>query len=92
MLAAAAWIWCHGRRPPALIALSAGVVILCYVVYDTFVPSPQHRSTATSGRALGTLLLGLGLAVTPAVHRRIADSDLLRADGRHRSEPAQASA
>jgi amino acid transporter len=79
VIAAAAWVWRHGRRPVPLAALSLGVVVLGYVLYDTFDPFPAAPFSGDVWAALASALLGLALCLVPAVHRRIAGSALLRA-------------
>jgi amino acid transporter len=89
VIAAAAWVWRHGRRPVPLVALTVGVAVLIYVLYDTFDPFPAPPFDGDVWAALATVLLGAGLALVPAVHRRIAHSELLRAaSGRPRSRDA----
>jgi amino acid transporter len=91
VIAAAAWVWRHGRQVIPLLALSVGVIVLGYVLYDTFNPFPAAPFTDDVWAALGSAVLGIVLALTPAVHRRIADSELLRAASAVRvtAEPVQ---
>jgi len=79
VIAAAVWVWRNGRRPIPLLALSVGVIILSYVLYDTFNPFPAPPFDGDVWAALGTVVLGVALALVPAVHGRIARSELLRA-------------
>lgn len=89
VIAAAVWVWRNGRRPIPLLALSVGVIVLGYVLYDTFNPFPAPPFDGDVWAALGTVALGVALAVVPAVHGRIARSELLRA-ARPGTLPAEA--
>jgi len=55
------------------------VIVLGYVLYDTFNPFPAPPFDGDVWAALGTVVLGVVLAVVPPVHGRIARSELLRA-------------
>ncbi len=90
VIAAAVSVWRHGRRPIPLLALSIGVIVLGYVLYDTFNPFPAPPFDGDVWAALGSVVLGVALALVPAVHRRIARSELLRA-ARPGTLPAEAS-
>lgn len=79
VIAAAMWVWRHGRRPMQLLPLGVGVLVLCYVLYDTFNPFPSAPFSWVVWAALASALLGGALAVLPAVHRRLATSELLHA-------------
>ncbi len=79
VIAAAAWVWRHGRRPIPLLALTIGVAVLCYVLYATFNPFPAPPFDGDVWAALGTAALGVMLSLVPAFHRRIVNSELLRA-------------
>jgi hypothetical protein len=59
--------------------LSLGIAVLAYVLRDTFIPLPVGPFRFVALAAAGSTLLGLTLAMTPAVHRRLAGSELLRA-------------
>jgi amino acid transporter len=78
VIAAAGWVWTHGRARVPMGALSIGVLILGYVLYDTFTPFPAPPFDVDVWAALGSALIGVAVAVLPAVHRRIAGSELLR--------------
>lgn len=89
VIAAAGFVWRHGRRPIPLLALGMGVAVLVYVLYDTFNPFPAPPFDGDVWAALGSAVLGIGLAFVPALHRRIAGSELLRAAGGRRLAPAE---
>ncbi|MGH2877505.1 MAG: APC family permease, partial [Solirubrobacteraceae bacterium] len=88
VIAAAAFVWRHRRRPLPLIILTIGIVVLGYVLYDTFNPFPAPPFDGDVWAALATVLVGVGLALWPAFHRRIAHSELLRAAGGRAPTPA----
>ncbi|HEX4110619.1 MAG TPA: APC family permease, partial [Solirubrobacteraceae bacterium] len=79
VIAAAGWVWRHGRRPIPLIVLTLGVVVLGYLLYKTFYPFPAYPFNWEVWIAAGLSLLGVAFAFVPAVHRRLAGSSLLRA-------------
>ena len=79
VIAAAAWVWRHGRQLVPLLALTVGVCVLGYVLYDTFHPFPAAPFDVDVWVALGSLMLGIVLACLPVLHRRIANSELLAA-------------
>lgn len=91
VIAAAAFVWRHGRRPLPLLTLTVGIIVLGYVVYDTFNPFPAPPFDGDVWAALTTVLAGIALALWPAFHRRIAHSELLKAAGgrAHASAPAE---
>ena len=79
VIAAAVWVWRHGRKPLPLAALCVGVAVLGYVLYDTFHPFPTPPFDRDVWAGLATLALGAALTLAPSVHRRITGSRLLRA-------------
>ena len=79
VIAAAVWVWRHGRRVIPLLALTVGVLILGYVLYETFHPFPAAPYDVDVWAALGSALLGVGLSLLPVIHRRITGSALLAA-------------
>jgi amino acid transporter len=79
VIAAAAWVWKHGRRRLPLATLLVGVGVLCYVLYDTFVPFPPAPFGWVVAAALASVALGTGVALLPGMRRRLAGSRLLRA-------------
>lgn len=79
VVAAIVWVWRTARRPGPLIVLGAGVLVLGYVLYDTFVPFPAPPFSWDALAALVSVASGVAIAVTPGVRRRLADSRLLRA-------------
>ncbi len=85
VIAAAAWVWRHGRRPIPLLALTVGVIILCYVLYDTFNPFPAPPFDGDVWAAAGSALLGIAVSLLPGVRDRIGRSELLRAASAHQT-------
>ena len=82
VVAATVWIWRRGRRPLPLAVLSVGVVVLGYVLYDTFVPLPPAPFDWVLAAAATALLAGVGIAALPATRSRLAASPLLSATRR----------
>ncbi|HVB19169.1 MAG TPA: APC family permease [Acidimicrobiales bacterium] len=78
VIAAVAWVWRHGRRSAPLIALSVGVAVLGYVLYDTFHPFPAAPFDWVVSAAAGSALLGVLVAFIPSVRARLVGSTLLR--------------
>ncbi len=72
-------VWRRGRRPIPLIVLSLGILVLGYVLRDTFSPLPAGPFRVVALAALASLLAGILFALIPAVHRRLGSSALLRA-------------
>ena len=72
-------VWRRGRRPIPLIVLSFGILVLGYVLRDTFSPLPTGPFRTVALAALASLLAGIAFALIPAVHRRLGSSALLRA-------------
>lgn len=81
VIAAIVLVWRHRRRPIPLLILGLGVVVLGYVLRDTFIPLPAGPFRVVALAAAGSALLGIGVALIPAVHRRLNASRLLRAVG-----------
>jgi amino acid transporter len=81
VIAALVLVWRNGRRPIPLAILTVGIAVLGYVLYDTFQPLPAGPFRAVALAALGSALLGVALALMPAVHRRLRSSALLSAAG-----------
>ena len=79
VVAAIAWTWRRSRRPVPLVVLGVGVVILGYVLYDTFVPFPAAPFNWIITAAAASLVAGVAIAAAPAVRRRLGLSPLLRA-------------
>lgn len=82
VIAAVVWVWRHGRRTVPLVVLSIGVVVLGYVLYDTFYPFPAAPFDWVVSVAAASAVLGVVIARVPRVHRRLLASDLLRATRR----------
>lgn len=89
VVAAIAWVWRRDRRPLPLVVLTAGVGVLGYVLYDTFVPFPPAPFNWIIATAAASVALGIGFTVIPTIRRRLARSPLLRA-ARRPSDPVAA--
>jgi amino acid transporter len=81
VLAALVLVWRHGRRPIPLLILGLGATVLLYVLRDTFIPLPSGPFRVVALAAAGSTMLGIAFSLIPEVHRRLGDSDLLRAVG-----------
>jgi amino acid transporter len=79
VIAALVMVWRHGRRPIPLVVLTFGVVVLGYVLRDTFDPLPAGPFRWVALTALGSVIVGIVLTMIPAVHLRLGSSELLRA-------------
>lgn len=88
VIAAIAWVWRGDRRPVPLAVLGTGVVVLGYVLYDTFVPFPAAPFNWIILSAAGSIVAGTAFALVPTARARLSGSPLLRATRR----PAQATA
>lgn len=77
VFAALAWTWRHHRRGLSLVLLSLGLLTLVYVIYRTYYPWPPAPFSSVALIALPSVLAGVVLAVSPAVRRRLASSELL---------------
>jgi amino acid transporter len=82
VIAAIAWVWRTGRRPVPLAVLGVGVLVLGYVLYDTFNPFPPAPFNWVILAAGASVLVGLGFALIPRVRARLAHSPVLRATRR----------
>ncbi len=79
VIAALVFVWRRGRRPLPLATLAVGVVVLGYVLRDTFSPLPAGPFGVVAVGAAGGLAAGIVIAMVPAVGRRLESSELLRA-------------
>jgi amino acid transporter len=79
VVAAMVLVWRHGRRPIPLVILGFGAAVLLYVLRDTFIPLPSGPFGVVALAAAGSTMLGIAFSLVPAVHRRLGDSELLRA-------------
>jgi amino acid transporter len=79
VIAAMALVWRHGRRPIPLLILGLGAAVLLYVLRDTFIPLPAGPFRVVALAAASSTMLGIAFSLVPAVHRRLGDSELLRA-------------
>ena len=82
VVAAIAWVWRNGRRPVPMVVLGVGVVVLGYVLYDTFYPLPPAPYDWVALAAGASVLVGTAVALVPSVRCRLAASPLLRATRR----------
>jgi amino acid transporter len=72
VIAALAWAWRTCRRPVPLAVLAAGVAVLGYVVYRTFVPFPAAPFGWVVAAAAGSAAAGAGLLLIPGLLPRAA--------------------
>lgn len=89
VIAAISWLWRRDRRPVPLIVFGVGMAVLGYVLYDTFVPFPPAPFDWIIVVAGGSVLLGVAIAIIPAVRARLHASPLLLATRRATSTPAE---
>jgi amino acid transporter len=75
--AALAWTWRTRRRPAPVIILSAGVAVLGYVLYRTFVPFPAAPFGWVVLAAAASAAAGAGLLLIPGRLARLRRSRLL---------------
>ncbi len=82
VLAALVMVWRRGRSPVPLAILTLGVVVLGYVLRDTFQPLPAGTFRVVALAALGSAILGVAFTLIPSVHRHLRGSELLKAASR----------
>ena len=82
VIAAIAWVWRNGRRAVPMVVLSVGVLVLGYVLYDTFNPFPPAPYDWVVLAAGLSTAIGVALAFVPRVRARLGASPLLRATRR----------
>lgn len=82
VVAAIAWVWRNGHRLPPMVILAVGVLVLGYVLYDTFYPLPPAPFDWVALGAGASVLLGTALAWVPSVRSHLASSPLLKATRR----------
>jgi amino acid transporter len=85
VIAALAWTWRTRRRPAPLAVLTAGVVVLGYVLYRTFVPFPAAPFGWVVLAAAASAALGAGLLLIPGLPARLRSSPLLAVTAAARS-------
>jgi amino acid transporter len=83
--AALAWTWRTRRRPVPLAVLTAGVAVLGYVLYRTFVPFPAAPFGLVVLAAAVSAALGAGLLLIPGLLARLRSSPLLAVTAAARS-------
>jgi hypothetical protein len=77
VIAALAWTWRTRRRPLPLAVLTAGAVILGYVVYRTFAPFPPPPFSWVVLAAAASAAAGAIVLLTPGLLPRMRQSRLL---------------
>lgn len=82
VVAATVWIWRRDRRPVPLAVLSVGVVVLGYVLYDTFFPLPPAPFDWVLAAAGVVLTAGICISAVPTTRSRLSASPLLSATRR----------
>ncbi|MGH2895263.1 MAG: APC family permease [Solirubrobacteraceae bacterium] len=79
IIAALVLVWRRGRRPIPLVILTLGMLVLGYVLRDTFSPLPAGPFRAVALAATASVIVGIILALIPSVHGRLRSSALLNA-------------
>ncbi|MGH9129679.1 MAG: amino acid permease [Acidimicrobiales bacterium] len=79
LVAAAVWVWRHGRKVIPLVILGVGIVVFLGIIYYTFHPFPAAPFNAIVFTAAGCVVAGIAFAALPGVRRRLARSELLGA-------------
>jgi len=77
VIAALAWTWRTRRRPLPMAILTAGAVILGYVVYRTFAPFPPAPFSWVVLAAAASAAAGAAILLTPGLLPRMRQSRLL---------------
>jgi len=77
VIAALAWTWRTRRRPLPLAVLAAGVAVLGYVLYRTFVPFPAASFGWVVAAAAVSAAAGAGFLLIPGLLARLRSSPLL---------------
>jgi len=77
VLAALAWTWRTGRRPLPLAILTAGAVVLGYVLYRTFTPFPASPFGWAVLAGAASAATGAAILLIPGVLARMRRSRLL---------------
>lgn len=88
VLAALVWVLRRAPRPVPVTVLSAGLVVIGFVLYKTFVPLPPYPFNRVVISAALSVLVGAAFLLLPGRYRRLASSDLLRVT-RSRGQGAQ---
>lgn len=83
--AALAWTWRTRRRPVPLAVLAAGVAVLGYVLYRTFVPFPAAPFGWVVAAAGASAAAGAALLLIPSLLARLRSSPLLAVSDAARS-------
>ncbi len=79
VIAALVLVWRRGRRPIPLAVLTLGILVLGYVLRDTFSPLPAGPFRAVALAALASVIVGMALAQLGPVRARLRSSALLSA-------------
>jgi len=77
VIAALAWSWRTWRRPLRLAILTAGAVVLGYVVYRTFAPFPPAPFSWVVLAAAASAAAGAIILLIPGLLARLRHSRLL---------------
>jgi amino acid transporter len=85
VIAALAWTWRTRRRPAPLAVLAAGVAVLGYVLYRTFVPFPAAPFGWVVAAAAASAAIGAGFLLIPGLLTRLRSSPLLAVTAAARS-------
>jgi amino acid transporter len=85
VIAALAWTWRTRRRPLPLAVLAAGVAVLGYVLYRTFVPFPAAPFGWVVAAAAVSAAIGAGFLLIPGLLARLRSSPLLAVTAAARS-------
>jgi amino acid transporter len=85
VIAALAWTWRTRRRPVPLAVLAAGVAVLGYVLYRTFVPFPVAPFGWVVAAAGASAAAGAALLLIPGLLARLRSSPLLAVSAAPRS-------
>ena len=88
VLAALAWTWRTGRRPLPLAILTAGAVVLGYVLYRTFAPFPATPFGWVVLAAAASTAAGATILLAPGLLPRMRGSRLLAVTAAAGSGPA----
>lgn len=90
VIGALVWTWRTARRPLPIALLAAGIAVLGYVLYRTFIPFPQTPFNWVVLAAAAGALIGVALLFLPGLLAQMRRSELLRVTGtRAALEPAE---
>jgi amino acid transporter len=78
VIGALAWTWRTDRRPLPITLLGAGIAVLGYILYRTFVPFPAAPFDWVVLAAAAASLLGVAILFVPGLLDQMRSSELLR--------------